>query len=97
MPHEARATSRPEVLSEERATTWDAISAAALRVAPREPLDFAVRPSQTRGGHAPLRAYTRDLAARWGTLAPLAGALASETLAFAEGRLLTIHPEIGSQ
>lgn len=39
-----------------------------------------------------MRAYTRDLAARWGTLAPLAGALASETLAFAEGRLLTIHP-----
>lgn len=44
--------------------------------------------------HVPvlLRDYARDLAARWETLAPRAGALACETLAFAEGRLLTIHP-----
>lgn len=39
-----------------------------------------------------LRDYTGDLAARWNTLAPVTGPLALETLAFAEGRLLTIHP-----
>lgn len=39
-----------------------------------------------------LRDYAQDLAARWETLIPIAGALAPETLAFAEGRLLTIHP-----
>lgn len=39
-----------------------------------------------------LRDYVGGLAARWNTLAPVAGHLALETLAFAEGRLLTIHP-----
>jgi len=39
-----------------------------------------------------LRDYAADLAARWGEVSPVAGPLALETLAFAEGRLLTIHP-----
>lgn len=39
-----------------------------------------------------LRDYAQDLASRWETLIPIAGALAPEKLAFAEGRLLTIHP-----
>ena len=39
-----------------------------------------------------LKDYFEDLAARWDTLVPIAGPLALETLAFAEGRLLTIHP-----
>jgi CRISPR-associated endonuclease/helicase Cas3 len=39
-----------------------------------------------------LRDYSADLAARWTSIFPLAGLLALETLAFAEGRLLTIHP-----
>ena len=39
-----------------------------------------------------LRDYAADLAARWGEVFPVAGPLALETLAFAEGRLLTIHP-----
>lgn len=39
-----------------------------------------------------LKDYSEDLAARWDTLVPIAGPLALETLAFAEGRLLTIHP-----
>lgn len=39
-----------------------------------------------------MKNYAGDLAARWNTLAPVAGHLALETLAFAEGRLLTIHP-----
>ena len=39
-----------------------------------------------------LRDYSADLAARWSSVFPLAGPLAVETLAFAEGRLLTIHP-----
>lgn len=39
-----------------------------------------------------LRDYSADLAARWPAVFPLAGPLALETLAFAEGRLLTIHP-----
>lgn len=39
-----------------------------------------------------LKDYIDDLAARWETLVPVAGPLALETLAFAEGRLLTIHP-----
>ena len=40
MSHKARATSRPEVVCKERATTWDAKRPAALRVAPRRPLGF---------------------------------------------------------
>lgn len=39
-----------------------------------------------------LRDYAAALAARWGEVFPVAGPLAVETLAFAEGRLLTIHP-----
>lgn len=39
-----------------------------------------------------LRDYAGDLAARWSSVSPAAGPLAVETLAFAEGRLLTIHP-----
>lgn len=39
-----------------------------------------------------LHDYAADLAARWGEVFPVAGPLALETLAFAEGRLLTIHP-----
>jgi CRISPR-associated endonuclease/helicase Cas3 len=39
-----------------------------------------------------LRDYAEDLVARWPSLVPVAGPLAVEALAFAEGRLLTIHP-----
>ncbi len=50
MSNEARETSRPTEVCEERATTWDAKRAAALRVAPRKPRGFVVRPSQTAAG-----------------------------------------------
>ncbi len=39
-----------------------------------------------------MRDYSADLAARWPTLLPPLGHLLLETLAFAEGRLLTVHP-----
>ena len=39
-----------------------------------------------------LHDYSADLAARWSSVFPLAGPLALETLAFVEGRLLTLHP-----
>ena len=50
VPHPSQATGRPGVVCEERATTWDAKRPAALRVAPRRPLGFVVRPPQATGG-----------------------------------------------
>jgi len=48
--YEARATSGPAGVCKEGATTWDAKRAAVLRVAPRKPWGFVVRPSQTAAG-----------------------------------------------
>lgn len=39
-----------------------------------------------------MRDYAADLETRWESLFPVAGPTALESLAFAEGRLLTIHP-----
>ena len=50
MSNEARATSRPAAVCEEKPTTWDAKRAAALWVAPRKLWGFVVRPSQNAAG-----------------------------------------------
>ena len=59
--NEARGTSRPAEVCEERATTWDAKRAAALRVAPRMPRGFVVRPSQTAAGRLRPHALPRGI------------------------------------
>ena len=61
MSNESRVTSRPAEVCEDRATTWDAKRASALRVAPRLPRGFVVRPSQAAAGRLRPHALPRGI------------------------------------